>query len=186
MIVFCLWDQSEQEWLILVIGRSRILCYLPLVSKYQKTGIQFHLSLQITIDQEQSVLIIINNIIYTSLMLLFSLLFIVHLEVILNLWMKNYLCTVFWRFVSKEEEMEPHLRYQNFKRVIWGQYGSVYYDNFVVVSCIWIQNYKRELRCTCAITNHPLNSILGGPGAASWDRILTATGKVYDKNKRAS
>ena len=26
----------------------------------------------------------------------------------------------------------------------------------------------------------------GGPGAASWDRILTATGKVYDKNKRAS
>ena len=60
----------------------------------------------------------INNIIYTSLML-FSLLFIVHLEAILNLWMKNYLCTVFWRFVSKEEAMEPNLIcYQNFKRVI--------------------------------------------------------------------
>ena len=97
--------------------------------------------LQKTINnQEQSVLImIIDRIlpIYMSLMLIFSLSFIVHLEVILNLWMKNYLCTVFWRFVSKEEAMEANLIcYQNFKRVIWGQYGSVYYDNFVVVSCI--------------------------------------------------
>ena len=113
-----------------------------------------------------------------------------HLEAILNLWMKNYLCTVFWRFVSKEEAMEPNLIcYQNFKRVIWGQYGSVYYDNFSVVSCIWIQNHKRELWWTCAITNHPVNSILGDPGAANWERIfrtLTDTDKVYDKNRRAS
>ena len=91
-------------------------------------------------NQEQSVLImIINRIlpIYMSLMLIFSLSFIVHLEAILNLWMKNYLCTVFWRFVSKEEAMGPNLIcYQNFKRVIWGQYCSVYFDNFVVVSCI--------------------------------------------------
>lgn len=154
------------------------------------------MSYQKTINnQEQSVLImIINRIlpIYMSLMLIFSLSFIVHLEAILNLWMKNYLCTVFWRFVSKEEAIEPNLIcYQNFRRVIWGQYGSVYYDNFVVVSCtcIWIQNYKRELRWTCVITNHPLNSILRDPGAANWDRIfrsLTATDKVYDKNRRAS
>jgi len=47
--------------------------------------------------------------IYMSLMLICSLSFIVHLEAILNLWMKNYLCTVFWRFVSKEEAMEPNL-----------------------------------------------------------------------------
>ena len=99
---------------------------ITVVSKYQKTGIQFHLSFtsykKTTNNQEQSVLImIINRIfgIYISLMLVFSLLFIVHLEVILNLWMKNYLCTVFWRFVSKEEAMEPNLIcYQNFKRVI--------------------------------------------------------------------
>ena len=35
----------------------------------------------------------------------------------------------------------------------------------------------------------PLNSILRDPGAANWDRIfrsLTATDKVYDKNRRAS
>ena len=35
----------------------------------------------------------------------------------------------------------------------------------------------------------PLNSILGDPGTVDWDRIfrsLTATGKVYDKNRRAS
>ena len=99
------------------------------------------MSYQKTINnQEQSVLImIINRIfrIYMSLMLIFSLSFVVHLEAILNLWMKNYLCTVFWRFVSKEEAIEPNLIcYQNFRRVIWGQYGSVYYDNFVVVSCI--------------------------------------------------
>ena len=34
-----------------------------------------------------------------------------------------------------------------------------------------------------------LNSILGDPGTADWDRIfrsLTATGKVYDKDRRAS
>ncbi|CAH3196467.1 unnamed protein product [Porites evermanni] len=55
-------------------------------------------------------------LIYMSLMLIFSLSFIVHLEAILNLWMKNYLCTVFWRFVSKEEAIEPNLIcYQNFK-----------------------------------------------------------------------
>ena len=132
---------------------------------------------------------IINRIlpIYMSLMLIFSLSFIVHLEAILNLWMKNYLCTVFWRFVSKEEAIEPNLIcYQNFRRVIWGQYGSVYYDNFVVVSCIWMQCYQRALWWTCAITNHPLNSILGDPGAANWDRILTATDKVNDKNRRTS
>ena len=90
---------------------------------------------------------IINRIlpIYMSLMLIFSLSFIVHLEAILNLWMKNYLCTVFWRFVSKEEAMEANLIcYQNFKRVIWGPYGSVYYDNFVVVSCIWIHITKEN------------------------------------------
>lgn len=76
-------------------------------------------------------------LIYMSLMLIFSLSFVVHLEAILNLWMKNYLCTVFWRFVSKEEAVEPNLIcYQNFKTVICGQYGSVYYDNFLVVSCI--------------------------------------------------
>ena len=34
-----------------------------------------------------------------------------------------------------------------------------------------------------------LNSILGDPGASNWDRTfrsLTATDKVYDKNRRAS
>ena len=149
------------------------------------------MSYQKTINnQEQSVLImIINRIlpIYMSLMLIFSLSFIVHLEAILNLWMKNYLCTVFWRFISKEEAIEPNLIcYQNFRRVIWGQYGSVYYENFVVVSCIWMQCYQRALWWTCAITNHPLNSILGDPGAANWDRILTATDKVNDKNRTTS
>ena len=107
------------------------------ITKTRDTVSLKHHILQITLNQEQSVLIMTDNIIYTSLMLLFSLLFIVHLEAFLNLWMRNYLCTVFWRFVSKEEAMEPNLFcYQNFKRVIWGQYGSVFYDNFVVVSCI--------------------------------------------------
>ena len=81
---------------------------------------------------------------YMSLMLLFSLLFIVLLEVILNLWMKNYLCTVFWRFVSKEEAVEPNLIcYQNFKR-LFGASMTVYYDNFVVVSCTYEYRITKE------------------------------------------
>ena len=132
----------------------------------------------------------INNIIYTSLMLLFSLLFIVHLEVILNLWMKNYLCTVFWRFVSKEEAMKPNLIcYQNFKRVIWGPVWpgllSILWWYRVYEYRITKENYG-ELE-PLQITS--LNSILGDPGAANWDRTfrsLTATGKVYDKNRRVS
>ena len=81
---------------------------------------------------------------YMSLMLLFSLLFIVLLEVILNLWMKNYLCTVFWRFVSKEEAVEPNLIcYQNFKR-LFGASMTVYYDNFVVVSSTYEYRITKE------------------------------------------
>lgn len=93
-------DRQAKDIMSLAIGLK--------ISKNRDTvSFKPHILQKTINNQEQSVLImIINRIlpIYMSLMLIFSLSFIVHLEAILNLWMKNYLCTVFWRFVYKKRQ----------------------------------------------------------------------------------